>query len=83
MWKKCLVLVNDRCKIKRGAYLYRFCDESCNNVACGYDGGDCGASRFRRLHQLDVSYDAATANFSLEIPKGVAVAFWNISAVKI
>jgi hypothetical protein len=78
-----MVYVEDIHRIKSDACRSRFCDESCNNVACGYDGGDCGASRFRRLHQLDVSYDAATANFSLEIPKGVAVAFWNISAVKI
>ena len=60
---------------------FRFCDDSCNNVACGYDAGDCGSSRFRRLHQIDVPYDAKTSVFNVVIPKAVAVAVWNVSLV--
>ena len=61
---------------------FRFCDESCNTITCGYDAGDCGVSHFSRLYEIAFNYNASNAAFKLLIPKSTAIAYVNVSKVR-
>ena len=65
------------------SWFFRFCDESCNTIACGYDAGDCGVSHFSRLYEIAFNYNASNAAFKLVIPKSIAIAYVNVSKVRV
>ena len=59
-----------------------FCDDSCNVAECGYDAGDCGYAKYENLFQapaLNISKINKNGNWSVELPKGTTVAFWDFS----
>ena len=59
-----------------------FCDDSCNVAECGYDAGDCGYAKYENLYQapaINISKINKNGNWSVELPKGTTVAFWDFS----
>lgn len=61
-----------------------FCDESCNVAECGYDLGDCGYTKYVNLYEapkisIESNDKKKEGNFSCHLPRGVTVAFWDLS----
>lgn len=57
----------------------RFCDESCNNVQCGFDAGDCGGQNLLNVPTLQLNQ--SQSNNSFKIPSGDLSVFWNVSNI--
>ena len=61
---------------------FSFCDENCNNAECGYDAGDCGFAKYENLYQVQlpsIQSNKISGNWSVELPKGTTVAFFDFS----
>lgn len=56
----------------------KYCDQSCNIQACGFDGGDCGLESIGQLHHLA---SPTSYNTTYVLPQGVTVAWMNISSL--
>ena len=60
-----------------------FCDDGCNVAECGYDMGDCGFAKYPKLHQERPINSTLISGlqkvFNYTLPKGVNVAFWNLT----
>ena len=54
----------------------RYCDQSCNVRACGFDAADCGTASFSELHGIDLHED--TKHY---YAKGTDVIYFNLSSL--
>ena len=54
----------------------RYCDQSCNVRACGFDAADCGTSSFSQLHGIDLHEDVKHY-----YAKGTDVVYLNLSSL--
>ncbi len=55
----------------------RYCDASCNQPACGFDGGDCGVKQFSKLHSETLHENSEV----FHLPGGLKAMFFNLSEV--
>ena len=55
----------------------RYCDSACNNLACGFDGGDCGVKQFSQLYSVMLH----EGNQIVHLPNGLHAMFFNLSEV--
>ncbi|KAG7159870.1 N-acetylglucosamine-1-phosphotransferase subunits alpha/beta-like [Homarus americanus] len=56
----------------------KYCDQSCNIQACGFDGGDCGLDEIKELYSLPAP---TSYNVTYVLPMGVSVAWLNVSSL--
>jgi len=54
----------------------RYCDQSCNVRACGFDAADCGTASFSQLHGIDLHEDVKHYD-----SKGTDVVYFNLSTL--
>jgi len=54
----------------------RYCDQSCNVRACGFDAADCGTASFSKLHGIDLHED-----IKHYYAKGTDVVYLNLSSL--
>ena len=54
----------------------RYCDQSCNVRACGFDAADCGTASFSQLHGIDLHKDIKHYD-----AKGTDIVYFNLSAL--
>lgn len=55
----------------------RYCDGSCNNPACGFDGGDCGNKHLSELHSEILHEDSDI----FQLPGGLKAMVFNLSGI--
>ena len=54
----------------------RYCDQSCNVRACGFDAADCGTASFSQLHGVSLHQD--TKHYDA---RGTDIVYFNLSAL--
>ncbi|KAG8227809.1 hypothetical protein J437_LFUL006223 [Ladona fulva] len=53
----------------------KYCDINCNNMACGFDAGDCGTSHFHQMAAFDLLANVKTYH----VPSGALSVYWNLT----
>ena len=48
----------------------RYCDNSCNVFACGYDAGDCGTEKLHEIYSINVTNTTSSSPPIFTIPLG-------------
>jgi len=54
----------------------RYCDQSCNVRACGFDAADCGTASFSQLHGINLDKDVKHYD-----AKGTDIVYFNLSSL--
>merc|ERR1719471_1959121 len=58
-----------------------FCDATCNVQECAFDSGDCGVSKYRKLHEVPFKYTSGQGTYNFTLPTGATIGFLNISQI--